>query len=155
MDLVSAIRRRGANRRGKQGRSRAAAPSDPPAQEEPPTDQDVTQGPGDEVDPVTGTVDLFTQVDDPTPPEQVLTEALAQDDFADAELYDDDTHDDGDAVIDEDVDVDLQQAPAVSGEVIDQDDEAPVVPDRPAAARSGRPSVPSWDDIMFGRRARD
>ncbi|RNI18370.1 septation protein SepH [Flexivirga caeni] len=28
----------------------------------------------------------------------------------------------------------------------------PAVPDRPATARKGRPSVPSWDDIMFGRR---
>lgn len=26
------------------------------------------------------------------------------------------------------------------------------VPDRPSSARKGRPSVPSWDDIMFGRR---
>ncbi|MDQ2850326.1 MAG: septation protein SepH [Actinomycetota bacterium] len=34
--------------------------------------------------------------------------------------------------------------------------ERPTPPSRPGAARSGRPSVPSWDDIMFGgRRGRD
>lgn len=31
-------------------------------------------------------------------------------------------------------------------------DDQTVVPDRPSSARKGRPSVPSWDDIMFGRR---
>lgn len=31
-------------------------------------------------------------------------------------------------------------------------DAGTVVPDRPSSARKGRPSVPSWDDIMFGRR---
>ncbi|MBO1755374.1 septation protein SepH [Allobranchiibius sp. CTAmp26] len=39
-----------------------------------------------------------------------------------------------------------------------QPDEAlsPAPPRRPSGARSGRPSVPSWDDIMFGgRRGRD
>lgn len=174
VDLVSAIRRRGANRRTKQTRPRAAAASQPapeqeqadhePTNQDTPTNQDAGESPTAEVDPVTGTVDLFTQVDDPTPPEQVLTEALAQDDFADAELYDDGPADavidqeDSGAVIDEDIEVELEQAPTVAGEVIDQADEtaqSPVVPDRPSAARSGRPSVPSWDDIMFGRRARD
>ncbi len=28
------------------------------------------------------------------------------------------------------------------------------VPERPSQARKGRPSVPSWDDIMFGKRPR-
>lgn len=150
VDLVSAIRRRGANRRTKQ--KRTAAADQPPAEPPGTADSDVTETAATEVDPVTGTVDLFTQVDDPTPPEQLLTEALAQDDFADAELYDD--TDDG-AVIEEDVEIDVTDAPPVSGDVIDEDEPAPVVPDRPSAARSGRPSVPSWDDIMFGRRARD
>ncbi|WP_323098626.1 septation protein SepH [Intrasporangium sp. YIM S08009] len=44
-----------------------------------------------------------------------------------------------------------------SGELIEErataSDPRPTPPPRPAAARkSGRPSVPSWDDIMFGRR---
>ena len=165
VDLVSAIRRRGANRRSKQTRARAAATHEPDVADEQPTDQDTPENPVAEVDPVTGTVDLFTQVDDQTAPEQVLTEALAQDDFADAELYADDVDgdtetddseaDDSEAVIEEDVEVDLEQTPPVSGEVIDQEEATPVVPERPSAARSGRPSVPSWDDIMFGRRARD
>lgn len=160
VDLVSAIRRRGANRRTKQGRQRTAA-AEQPVEAPETAEPDVTEAPATEVDPVTGTVDLFTQVDDPTPPEQVLTDALAQDDFADAELYDDDAglDDDADlddgAVVEEDVDIDVADAPPVPGDVIDQDDPAPAVPDRPSAARSGRPSVPSWDDIMFGRRARD
>ncbi|KYH44077.1 septation protein SepH [Branchiibius sp. NY16-3462-2] len=153
VDLVSAIRRRGANRRNKQGRQRSAAATEPPAENAPAREPEATPTDADEIDPVTGTVDLFTQVDDPTPPEQVLTEALAQDDFADAELYDDDISE-GETVIDEDTQIDLDDAPTVGGEVIDEDD-ATDVPERPSASRSGRPSVPSWDDIMFGRRARD
>jgi hypothetical protein len=44
-----------------------------------------------------------------------------------------------------------------SGELIEErataSDPRPAPPPRPAPARkSGRPSVPSWDDIMFGRR---
>lgn len=155
VDLVSAIRRRGASRRTKQGRQ-----SSPPARvastdEAPPVAEETPETVATEVDPVTGTVDLFTQVDDPTPPEQVLTEALAEDDFADAELYGDAEPYDDTVVIDEDVQVDVTEAPVIDGDVIDTADEAPVVPDRPSTARSGRPSVPSWDDIMFGRRARD
>lgn len=155
VDLVSAIRRRGANRRNKPARQRSKEASEPVTEDAHPEDPDATPSSAAEVDPVTGTVDLFTQVDDPTPPEQVLTEALAQDDFADAELYDDAPESTQDVVIDEDVEIGVADAPTVAGEVTDQDEETPVVPDRPSAARSGRPSVPSWDDIMFGRRARD
>jgi hypothetical protein len=43
-----------------------------------------------------------------------------------------------------------------SGELIEErataSDPRPTPPPRPAARKSGRPSVPSWDDIMFGRR---
>ncbi|MEO7754113.1 MAG: septation protein SepH [Terracoccus sp.] len=34
----------------------------------------------------------------------------------------------------------------------DSPDDAPEQPTRPAARKSGRPGVPSWDDIMFGRK---
>lgn len=152
VDLMSAIRRRSTSRRRKDARTR-------PEQQEPVA---AIAEDGDEVDPVTGTVDLFTQVDDPTPPEQVLTAALVEDDFADAELYapdegdpgdDDDFADSGDDQIeDEQIEYDAAVV-EVADEDATQDD--PVIPGRPSQARSGRPSVPSWDDIMFGRRARD
>ena len=51
---------------------------------------------------------------------------------------DDDSDDDGSDEADAD-------------EAADPDD-SDVLPDRPSAARKGRPRVPSWDDIMFGRR---
>lgn len=157
VDLMSAIRRRSTTRRRKDTRPAAPAVPAPPADEQ---DDDT-----DEVDPVTGTVDLFTQVDDPTPPEQVLTAALAEDDFADDALYAGDEADDVEyepdgedvAFVLDDDDTVVNEPVGAEPAVDEAGDEAtaPQVPGRPSQARSGRPSVPSWDDIMFGRRARD
>lgn len=131
-------------------------------------------------DPVTGTVDLFRAVpagelpvtaeadvsgserdddlpaisssndpDSGTPKNDAAAEHDAQDEGQD-EAARDDVADTDDAA--ENPEQSEQAVPAAEPEA----DERPTPPSRPGAARSGRPSVPSWDDIMFGgRRGRD
>ena len=84
-------------------------------------------------DPVTGTADLFADLDPqkaPEPEESVPAEPAdeAQPEADDAE----------------------PEADEAEPEAAEEPE--PTVPDRPTSARKGRPSVPSWDDIMFGRR---
>lgn len=62
---------------------------------------------------------------------------LADDDLDEGDLDDDHENEDEDGAGDE-----------------DPSDEAPSAPS-PPRGRKGRPSVPSWDDIMFGARDRD
>jgi hypothetical protein len=66
---------------------------------------------------------------------------------------DDTTADDGDSG---EVDAEPSGSSADEPELEPADarpaDAEPAVPDRPSTARKGRPTVPSWDDIMFGRR---
>lgn len=59
--------------------------------------------------------------------------------------------DDSDSYSDDDGSDDDGSDEADADEAADPDD-SDVLPDRPSAARKGRPRVPSWDDIMFGRR---
>jgi hypothetical protein len=47
---------------------------------------------------------------------------------------------------------DAEAEEAGAAEPADEPAPKPVPPARPASRRNGRPSVPSWDDIMFGAR---
>lgn len=78
----------------------------------------------------------------------------AGNDTADSEDFTDEDLDDED-LDDEESDDDLEDTAAAPTQDIGKPDRAAretVIPDRPSSARKGRPSVPSWDDIMFGRR---
>ncbi|NNG39878.1 DUF3071 domain-containing protein [Flexivirga sp. ID2601S] len=110
-------------------------------------------------DPVTGTADMFADFDfDSVRRPGSRSETLAVDDIA--------PDDDRDAVgaepevvevAEDDVPADDETADAAEQSKPETDDTSDgttgtTIPDRPSAARKGRPSVPSWDDIMFGRR---
>ncbi|MEO8850598.1 MAG: septation protein SepH [Allobranchiibius sp.] len=140
-------------------------------------------------DPVTGTVDLFTETklspDDadvsgagpvvqqdskdptdelPAAHDKVASDGDTPDDEAEVQGPEIDVEDTevqgaassmptGDAAVTDEAPGDQgpDQAPAV-----EQTQTSPVPPRRQSSSRSGRPAVPSWDDIMFGgRRGRD
>ncbi|WP_157063429.1 septation protein SepH [Luteipulveratus mongoliensis] len=167
LDLMSAMRERSAARRKRPAR-RTPTPTDTPVSpEEMPDDAKPVErlrladgpppmgshtAPGDlsadgedeEIapeDPVTGTADLFGDLDEDV------------DDASDDESADDDDDADDDAG-------------EVTAEAVDDPDEVEDsadddaaesqgvlrVPSRQSGARRNRPSVPSWDDIMFGTR---
>ncbi|MEO8750069.1 MAG: septation protein SepH [Allobranchiibius sp.] len=135
-------------------------------------------------DPVTGTVDLFRAVptgelpatagadvsgserddddlpaisssndpDSGTPNNDAAAEHDAQDEEQDEVVQDDVADTDHTAENPVQSEQSEQAVPAAEPEA----GERPTPPSRPGAARSGRHSVPSWDDIMFGgRRGRD
>lgn len=129
-------------------------------------------------DPVTGTADLFG-LKEVEPLRREVREVGATDENDDAE-NDKADNDTADTAVEQDIEktADNTAEDSVDDEVDatgsddpDADDDAredaeepekvrPVresatgttVPDRPSQARKGRPSVPSWDDIMFGKR---
>lgn len=123
-------------------------------------------------DPVTGTVDLFGLGEvEPLRHEVVAQdpEDVAVDEAGDDASEDASDHPDiepgpsfGDDVSDADSDVDSDVDEVASKQVVSSpaepsdgrgdDEPEQVVPSRPSQARKGRPSVPSWDDIMFGKR---
>lgn len=188
LDLMSAMRERSASRK-KKPRPRTPSPTDtpisvedmpedarpierlhvadgpPPMGSHPGPDELAEPGDDDDLldhDPVTGTADLFADLDG--------TEGESDADSDSAEGFaDDDADDEDDALDDSDdeVDEDDDHEPGNEATLDDEDDEleeeidepqeAPrgasvPVPGRQSASRRGRPSVPSWDDIMFGRR---
>lgn len=132
-------------------------------------------------DPVTGTVDLFADLEavaygsDDTPGDDTTTDTGVDDD--DAAVGDEaqeaeeaaagDEADEADAA---DIDDDAAEVTAADAAATAPDDEtgdddhasepaasaaATQVPTRQSSSRKGRPSVPSWDDIMFGTRGTD
>ena len=128
-------------------------------------------------DPVTGTADLFglkeveplrREVIQPAaeqPAEGVTNEPTAEpDEQPDEDAADEAAPDNSaDDVSDEPTTVesveDAQPKPAaVKAPPTPEPERAPgsesqsIVPERPSQARKGRPAVPSWDDIMFGKR---
>ncbi|WP_235946162.1 septation protein SepH [Metallococcus carri] len=156
VDLVSVMRERSRNRRrGRRTGGREAAADAPPLGSHPrpeeleeagePVEEPAQVKPSvDELghDPVTGTGDLFADLpgaagDAEEADLEGVEVAVADADEVGAEDQPSD-HDDHDDRHDDRQDDDA-------------DDEV-AVPSRPSAARKGRPSVPSWDDIMFGRR---
>lgn len=104
-------------------------------------------------DPVTGTADLFADLpvgEDDTAPDSGPDEAAPVDADPAAQDAPDDA---GNA--------DAEVTELSGHEAVPEPDTPPeesadeahtAIPDRPSTARKGRPSVPSWDDIMFGRR---
>ena len=59
---------------------------------------------------------------------------------------------DADSDVDEVASKQVVSSPAEPSDGRGDDEPEQVVPSRPSQARKGRPSVPSWDDIMFGKR---
>lgn len=119
-------------------------------------------------DPVTGTADLFADLppdedagtgsDGGSTTEQV--EPAGSDDESDVTTHDaaagtqpdsDAEPEDHDAPVTSDKNTETKKADPPRPQAVSRDDRTEV-PDRPSSARKGRPSVPSWDDIMFGRR---
>lgn len=191
VDLVAAMRERSKNRRRK-GKAAAqhdfpedAAPREkldttgaPPPMGSHPSDDELADAEGaaevddkpsvDDLgrDPVTGTADLFADLDGKS--DAAKTDAAKPDDASAAQVAD--APDDGAAGDDSSEDRAAEEEAAEeesSDEAGSQDadsqrdagrtavqqvDAATPIPDRPSSARKGRPSVPSWDDIMFGRR---
>lgn len=188
VDLVAAMRERSRNRKRK-GRSSAphdfpddAAPQQkldtsgeaPPLGSHPRDEELVADPPAkpsvDELghDPVTGTADLFADLEPESPPAaaEPASEETAE------EPSDDDgpaaTSADAEPSLDEEQDEEHEEElPAAADEPVAElhdervasddaepssADRGPAIPDRPSSTRKGRPSVPSWDDIMFGRR---
>lgn len=157
VDLVSVMRARSKSRRT--GRKSAPKKADQPEKKAPAETTDLGH------DPVTGTADLFglddmeapqadsddTSTDSESSPSthrpagaegRTASSSSAQD----AEDTDDASTDhagDGDATA------------SASSDEDDAPQQKQSVPERPSATRKGRPSVPSWDDIMFGKRSRD
>lgn len=104
-------------------------------------------------DPVTGTADLFADLSS-----QEDTEKEPQQEAPDAVEPGDPSHDDDSADAEVDTETDPESGEPTANEpklalpqAVPPEAETGV-PDRPSSARKGRPSVPSWDDIMFGRR---
>ncbi|GAB3584602.1 septation protein SepH [Calidifontibacter terrae] len=141
VDLVSVMRQRSRQRRSSRKKPAAAEPAkaDAPAKGDEPTkdaDADHVEEPAatlakptvDDLghDPVTGTADLFG-LDDVEHPDEVTPEA-----------------DEPEATTPEETEPEQTAPEELSDEI----------PDRPSQARKGRPAVPSWDDIMFGKRPR-
>lgn len=183
VDLVSVMRERSKGRRRRSRRSDSAAtapertaanstapeptestgPAEPPSADHDSTGQDeqhdIARDQDGQLDhdPVTGTKDLFASLDDAeddsgdsSGDDFDATAAEAEDaaDLADDGAGTGRTHDAGDPD-------DLRSEPAArQADDLDEDTEEIVVPSRPAKARKGRPSVPSWDDIMFGANPR-
>lgn len=159
VDLVSVMRERSRNRRRASSTRRGASKHPSGSKLESPDDapdasaesQEI-QGPSvDELghDPVTGTADLFglkeveplrhelAETDEEWSPGHDESGRPAPDDEPDAR----DQHPDVES------ELEVEAEPAATA-----DAESDAVPDRPSQARKGRPSVPSWDDIMFGKR---
>ncbi|WP_265444010.1 septation protein SepH [Flexivirga meconopsidis] len=183
VDLMAAMRERTKGRRRK-SRGRQSQSAQFPADAAPPEQLDTDGRPppagshprpeapkAEELghDPVTGTADMFADLDlsDVQPAEDTegagapdasaSGEAVAEATVDNADNADADKADDvvavDDIAPDDDRDAvtfepDTEPAPVAQP----HDDEVEAIPDRPSAARKGRPSVPSWDDIMFGRR---
>lgn len=114
-------------------------------------------------DPVTGTADLFADLDEPAESQQQATDVAAEDEHAaDEHAAHEHAADDGSEPAETAPGTDTDDAesrpvdtdPVDTAPVDEPQDAEPdsVIPDRPTTARKGRPSVPSWDDIMFGRR---
>ncbi|MBB2892251.1 septation protein SepH [Flexivirga oryzae] len=185
VDLVAAMRERSKSRKRK-GRSAAehtfpedAAPRQqldttgeaPPVGSHPrPDELDDTEAPAkpsvEELghDPVTGTADLFADLEPEAASDEPEPEATPDEAEPEATTDEAEPEPDDEAVTDENADATAEvPAEETSANVSEQPeteepeavaearDEA-TVPDRPTTARKGRPSVPSWDDIMFGRR---
>ncbi|WP_446663903.1 septation protein SepH [Flexivirga sp. B27] len=95
-------------------------------------------------DPVTGTADLFADLEEDA---ETRAESDPESDTApDAET---------DAARDDEPSTSAKPTAPSDPKPKPKDDPQDshtVVPDRPSSTRKGRPSVPSWDDIMFGRR---
>lgn len=135
VDLVAAMRERSKNRKRK---GRSTTTHDFP-EDAAPREQLDTSG---EAPPV-GSHPRAEEIQDEGPPAPSVDDlghdpvTGTADLFADLEA--------GDTTDDESAD---------SQDEAEQEDAEPAgaVPDRPSSARKGRPSVPSWDDIMFGRR---
>ncbi|MFC6706438.1 septation protein SepH [Flexivirga alba] len=104
-------------------------------------------------DPVTGTADLFADlsVDETTAKaaEQEREPAEPAPDDVDESAAD--NVDESEEPAAETDDNDAKQPKSARPQAVPRET-GTVVPDRPSSARKGRPSVPSWDDIMFGRR---
>lgn len=123
-------------------------------------------------DPVTGTADLFADLPAEESPADADESAgdSGDDESVDGPAAHDEVTNDGvtDAAAGADSADDTAEEPAGrSAELQDGDsaeqpdsprpqavppESGTAVPDSPSSARKGRPSVPSWDDIMFGRR---
>lgn len=141
-------------------------------------EQDNAEGLGH--DPVTGTADLFSDLEAVAygPEDDLDDDAAASPELEDADEsvtqvdaeagddegvegdQDDDDHGDDDHDDDDDQDSGDGRAAADEGKPVtapDGESEAPAaaVPSRQSGSRKGRPSVPSWDDIMFGTRGPD
>ncbi|TWE12972.1 septation protein SepH [Rudaeicoccus suwonensis] len=119
-------------------------------------------------DPVTGTVSMFADAEltdsESTRAPLDSQPATAADDAADETVdvaqvaADDETADGAQAGqrtsandARETAEQQERVTPLAAAEAATPDDSV-VPPERPSAARKGRPAVPSWDDIMFGRR---
>lgn len=136
VDLVSVMRERSKNRRRPRRKSEDETAAAVPAendQDEPATVEELGH------DPVTGTADLFGLKEVgalPTAPEP---------------SGDTDETGDSDDVVDDDTEA-PDEHPDIEPGLSDELDKQDQLPERPSQARKGRPSVPSWDDIMFGKR---
>lgn len=152
VDLVSVMRERSKNRRRKPrkpaqeaeqadaGKAATAAHSvqHEADKSEPETVDDLGH------DPVTGTVDLFGLHDAPPLATGSTDSTPDSQDEPDAEL-----HPDIEPGLVED-EVEEDSVDGASDQTPDDTDD--LVPERPSQSRKGRPAVPSWDDIMFGKR---
>jgi len=166
VDLVAAMRERSKNRKRK-GRPAAAhefpedaAPQEqldttgaaPPLGSHPRPDELEDEAPAkpsvDDLghDPVTGTADLFADLDRDESAD-AAENAENADAAENAEVAETEPTTGTDAAP-----PDPQPQAAQPAEQQPADEPEPALPDRPVSARKGRPSVPSWDDIMFGRR---
>lgn len=202
VDMVAAMQARSRDRRARSARNTRVGRMPPVADtsgDETGIDESVADRPTvDDLghDPVTGTVDLFTETklspddatatggadtersengaaadvvelaesaaaDAPASPSDAEVDTPAADPQSDLETGDEaeqELHDDENAATasaeggaDQ---VTNDETPAVEPARAPKD--LPTPPRRPSSARPGRPSVPSWDDIMFGgRRGRD
>lgn len=151
IDLMAAMREH--STRGRRGRSRRPSPAQPPGDPEPRADalpiEDLVLDPADAPPPpaARGRNPLSAHLEDPVDSDELVggfpEDDAAQEPEAAAPLG---SVSSGDAGAD---DAEAPPAPP-SGDDRPADADAPAR--RPAPGRKGRPSVPSWDDIVFGTR---
>ncbi|WP_392542285.1 septation protein SepH [Oryzobacter telluris] len=151
IDLMAAMREH--STRGRRGRGRRPSPAHTPGEDAPRHDalplDELAFDPSDAPAPpaARGRNPLSAHLDSPTDSDE-LVGGFPEDDLV--EDASDDGPEDGDTP---------SIAPAVAPAAVassddDEDDAADVAAParRPAPSRKGRPSVPSWDDIVFGTK---
>lgn len=167
VDLVSVMRERSKARRRSGGRRKTDnSPNHPAGKGQP----DPAEHPDDETtggtehseqvaaqkpsvddlghDPVTGTADLFGLKEVEPLRREVIQPAAdsSADDVSDEHTTDESVEDA------QPKPAAVRAAPTPEPESAPGSESESIVPERPSQARKGRPAVPSWDDIMFGKR---